>query len=75
MKRKHPYNILFLMTDQRRADHVGFLPGSSLATPDLDHPAASVGFSICVNATPIGTPARTALRAPTISNSAVGAQY
>jgi arylsulfatase len=61
MNRNHPYNIILLMTDQHRADHVGFLPGSRIATPNIDQLAGSVGFSNCVTVNPICTPARTAL--------------
>ena len=56
-----PHNILFLMTDQHRADHVSFLPGSRLETPNLDRIAGSVAFSNCLTVNPICTPARTAL--------------
>jgi arylsulfatase len=61
MTRDKPYNILFLMTDQHRADHVGFLAGSRFPTPCIDRLAGSVGFSNCVSVNPICTPARTAL--------------
>jgi arylsulfatase A-like enzyme len=54
-------NILFLMTDQHRADHVGFLPGSRFAMPNLDRLADGTAFSNCVTVNPICTPARTAL--------------
>jgi choline-sulfatase len=54
-------NILFLMTDQHRVDHVGFLPGARLETPNLNRIADSVGFYNCVSVNPICTPARTAL--------------
>jgi choline-sulfatase len=56
-----PLNILFLMTDQHRADHVGFLPGSRFAMPNLDRLADGTAFSNCVTVNPICTPARTAL--------------
>jgi arylsulfatase len=59
--RKQPLNILFLMTDQHRADHVGFLPGSRLATPNLDRVAEGVAFSNAVTTNPICTPARSCL--------------
>jgi choline-sulfatase len=49
------------MTDQHRADHVGFLPGSRLATPNLDRLAGSVGFSNALTVNPICTPARSCL--------------
>jgi arylsulfatase A-like enzyme len=56
-----PLNILFLMTDQHRADHVGFLPGSRLATPNLDRVAEGTAFSNAVTPNPICTPARSCL--------------
>ncbi|MBT3375146.1 MAG: sulfatase-like hydrolase/transferase [Lentisphaerae bacterium] len=56
-----PLNILFLMTDQQRADHVGFLPGSTFETPNIDRIADSVAFADCATVNPICTPARTAL--------------
>ena len=34
-------NILFIMTDQQRADHVGFMGNSVVQTPHLDSLAAS----------------------------------
>lgn len=61
MNTKHPYNIVLLMTDQHRADRVGFLPDSRMATSNIDRLAGSVGFSNCVTVNPICTPARTAL--------------
>lgn len=56
-----PYNILLLMTDQHRADHVGFLPGARMATPNLDRLAESVAFRNCITSNPICTPARSSL--------------
>ena len=61
MTKQQPYNIIFLMTDQQRADHVSFLPDSRLATPNIDRLAGSAGFSNCVSVNPVCTPARTAL--------------
>ena len=61
MTEQQPYNIIFLMTDQQRADHVSFLPDSRLATPNIDRLAGSAGFSNCVSVNPVCTPARTAL--------------
>ncbi len=61
MPAAQPLNIILLMTDQHRADHVGFLPGARLATPHLDRLAESVGFSNCQTVNPICTPARAAL--------------
>ena len=34
-------NVLFIMTDQHRADHVGFMGNSTVRTPNLDALAAS----------------------------------
>lgn len=56
-----PMNIILLMTDEHRADHVSFLPGARMKTPNIDRLAGSVGFSNCVTANPICTPARAAL--------------
>lgn len=55
-------NILFLMTDQLRPDHVGFMPGSKYCTPNLDA-IASEGtvFSNCQSVHPVCMPARAAL--------------
>lgn len=61
MGERRPYNILLLMTDQHRADHVGFLPASRLATPGIDRIAEGCAFSSCLTVNPICTPARTAL--------------
>ena len=61
MIKQQPYNIIFLMTDQQRADHVSFLPDSRLATPNIDRLVGSVGFNNCVSVNPVCTPARTAL--------------
>ena len=36
-------NILFIMTDQQRADHVGFMGNGVVQTPHLDSLAASGG--------------------------------
>ncbi len=54
-------NILFLMTDQHRIDHVSYAGTGRLATPNLDRIAESVGFTGCATVNPICTPARTAL--------------
>lgn len=61
MTEQNPYNIIFLMTDQLRADHVGFLPDSSFVTPNIDRLAATVGFTNCVSVNPVCSPARSAL--------------
>lgn len=55
-------NILLIMTDQHRNDFVGYMPGSRLATPNIDRIAREgVGFAACQSPNPICTPARTAL--------------
>lgn len=61
MSKHPPCNIVFLMTDQHRADHVGFLPGGKCATPNIDRIAEGVAFSNCLSVNPICTPARAAL--------------
>lgn len=61
MTRTQPLNILFLMTDQHRVDHVSFLPGGRMATPNLDRVAGSVGFANALTPNPICTPARSCL--------------
>jgi arylsulfatase len=54
-------NILFLMTDQLRADHVGYSGESPVPTPNIDWIAGGSWFSNCRTVDPICTPARTAL--------------
>jgi choline-sulfatase len=49
------------MTDQHRADHVGWHPQSTFSMPNLDRLADGTAFLNCVTANPICTPARTAL--------------
>lgn len=61
MSQAKPMNIVLLMTDQHRADHVSFLSGARMATPQIDRIAGSVGFANCITANPICTPARAAL--------------
>ena len=57
MNNKRP-NILFIMTDQFRADTMG-CAGSSVKTPALDSLAAEgVRFSECYTASPLCVPAR-----------------
>ena len=58
---ERPLNIVLLMTDEHRADHVSFLPGSRVQTPNMDRLAGSVGFGQCITSNPICTPARCAL--------------
>lgn len=54
-------NILFIMTDQHRFDHVGWHLDSKLETPNLDRIAEGCAFMNCVSSNPICTPARAAL--------------
>lgn len=54
-------NILFLMTDQHRADYVGFHDSGKLRTPNIDRIAEGVGFTNCVSVNPVCMPARSAL--------------
>lgn len=54
-------NIILLMTDQQRADHVGWAEGSRVATPNLDRIAQGSAFSRCLTVNPICMPARSAL--------------
>lgn len=56
-----PKNILFLMTDQQRADSIGYAPGSRVATRHMDRLAESAAFTNCITSNPICTPARCAL--------------
>lgn len=57
-----PKNILLLMTDQQRADYVGYAPGGRAVMPNLDRIAREGGwFSCCQTTNPICTPARTSL--------------
>lgn len=55
-------NILFLMTDQHRSDHVGWSAGARTTMPCLDSLAAQGAvFTRAVTVNPICTPARCAL--------------
>lgn len=57
-----PKNILLLMTDQQRADYVGYAPGGKAVMPNLDRLAREgAWFSCCQTTNPICTPARTSL--------------
>ncbi|MEQ8859049.1 MAG: sulfatase-like hydrolase/transferase [Pseudomonadales bacterium] len=38
---ERPMNVLFVITDQQRADHTGFMGNATVHTPSLDHLAAS----------------------------------
>lgn len=55
-------NLLLIMTDQHRADYVGYARASKLATPNLDRLAKkSTVFERCTSVNPLCMPARTAL--------------
>ena len=53
-------NILLFMTDQQRADQVGY-GGCDGLTPNIDRIASHAWFSGCQTTDPICTPARTSL--------------
>ena len=57
-----PKNIILFMTDQQRADQVGYAsyhPGAE--TPNIDRIANHANFTCCQTTNPICTPARTSL--------------
>lgn len=54
-------NILFLMTDQHRTDHLGYCANAKMATPNIDRIAEAAAFTRCNTVNPVCTPARTAL--------------
>lgn len=54
-------NILFLMSDQLRQDHVGWHPRSRMETPHLDRIGEGTVFHRCVTSNPVCTPARCSL--------------
>lgn len=56
-----PKNILLFMTDQQRADYVGYIPGGKAVMPTLDKIAGHAYFTCCQSTNPICTPARTSL--------------
>ena len=57
-----PKNILLIMTDQQRADQVGYAEhGCGAVTPNIDRIAAHAHFTGCQTTNPICTPARTSL--------------
>ena len=58
--KKQP-NILFLMADQLRLDHVSYHGQGRMPTPNIDRLAGSVGFSACQTVNPICSPARCSL--------------
>ena len=43
--RRPPANIVFIIADQLRADHLGFNGNTEVRTPNLDRLAASGGFT------------------------------
>ncbi|HEY9078311.1 MAG TPA: sulfatase-like hydrolase/transferase [Anaerolineaceae bacterium] len=56
-----PLNILFLMTDQLRADYTGWDAQARLSTPNLERIASGIAFSNAITVSPMCTPARSAL--------------
>lgn len=56
-----PLNIVLVMTDQHRVDHLGYDTRSRLATPNIDRIAAGCGFTNCWSTNPICQPARASL--------------
>ncbi|MCD8481436.1 MAG: sulfatase-like hydrolase/transferase [Verrucomicrobia bacterium] len=54
-------NIVFLMTDQQRNDHVGWSERARIATPHMDRIAEGCAFQRCLTANPLCMPARCAL--------------
>ena len=57
-----PYNVLFIITDQQRADHVGFMGNSVVQTPNLDQLAArSTVFTNAWVTNPVCMPNRSSI--------------
>ena len=55
-------NLVFIMTDQQRADTIGMRVGTEEVTPELNNLAEeSTVFEQAYNACPLCVPARTAL--------------
>jgi arylsulfatase A-like enzyme len=54
-------NIVFFMTDQLRDDHVSYLTGAQVDTPNIDRIAQGTAFTRCQTVNPICQPARTSL--------------
>lgn len=54
-------NIILLMTDQHRLDHVGYHGFGRVDTPHIDRLAEGVAFTNCISVNPVCTPARSAL--------------
>jgi len=60
---KHPPNILFIMTDQQRADTIAALGNPHIYTPNLDRLVArGVAFTNAYSPCPVCVPARMTLR-------------
>lgn len=53
-------NIILIMTDQHRADYVGWADNNKMATPNLDRIAEGSAFTRCLTVNPICMPARSA---------------
>ncbi len=57
-----PRNIILFMTDQQRAEYVGYAEnGCGAVTPNIDRIARHAYFTNCQTTNPICTPARTSL--------------
>ena len=57
-----PRNIILFMTDQQRAEYVGYAKnGCGALTPNIDRIASHAYFTNCQTTNPICTPARTSL--------------
>ncbi|WP_168735897.1 sulfatase family protein [Cohnella fermenti] len=54
-------NIILLMTDQHRLDHVSYPGSGRLSTPNIDRIAEGIGFTNCISVNPVCSPARSAL--------------
>lgn len=54
-------DILLILTDQFRPDHVGHAPDARMKTPHIDRIASGTAFLNCLTSSPVCTPARTAL--------------
>lgn len=55
-----PRNILLIMTDQQRAEYVGYVPEGVADTPNINRIAQEGTYFTCCNTTnPICSPART----------------
>ena len=59
---KHPFNLLFIMTDQQRWDAMSCAGNTVLKTPNLDQLAQQgARFTSFYSACPVCVPARTAM--------------